>query len=708
MARRSTLIITPLLLLVVGAAGCPDDDTHPGPDAVVPSDVITPLPDGQTCTPGAVLECIEEGGQGIIVCSDAGDSTLVQNCAGSDVCVQGDCRSLGSGQICYPGTVDSCKIEGAKEAIFCNNSGTGYVEGVCVGDDGNQSMCKGGACTTCQPGFRKCAHDQLVVQCNGDGSAYEAFQECNGIDQVCTGRFCEELCVQNIKFASYIGCDYWGTDLDNAFVPGGRGYYDAQGAQYAIAVANPPDSPLAAVIEINMLEGGVITPVPYDSAGDPLPSEPLRPGELRVYKLPRRDINGTELAPKAYQVSSSVPIIAYQFNPLENENVFSNDASLLLPSSLLGREYVVMTREQTFDTLRGYLTVVAVMPGETTVSVTVTASTEEGVARAGTDDEEVIAHMAPGTTKIFTLEQFDVLNIETGAPGADLTGSRILANRRVAVFGGSEAANAPNTARCIDIDELTGEGVCEWDPDISCRNLMDCVNAGLNTCCADHLEQQLFPVKTWGASYVATKSWDRGLERDIWRIMAAEDNTKIVLVPPQAGVSVPILDRGEWFEFESAQNFEIHAQDGKPILVGQFLAAQDAPDPNIGGIANQGDAGTGDPAFMLAIPVEQYRTDFVVLVPAEYEDNYINVTAPTGAAVLVDGEEILDGFFTVVGSGEYSVYRQRLEPGTHTVTASEPAGVLVYGYDQYVSYAYTGGLDLNDINKETPFTASDD
>ena len=136
-----------------------------------------------------------------------------------------------------------------------------------------------------------------------------------------------------------------GVDLDNAFVPGGRsGYYDAQGAQYAIAVANPPEAPRDAIVEIWYKEGGEVGKVPFDVDGNPLPVEPLKPGDLRVYRLPQRNVNGTVLAALAYRVTSSVPIIAYQFNPLENEEVFSNDASLLLPATLLGRDYIVMTR----------------------------------------------------------------------------------------------------------------------------------------------------------------------------------------------------------------------------------------------------------------------------------------------------------------------------------------------------------------------------
>ena len=146
----------------------------------------------------------------------------------------------------------------------------------------------------------------------------------------------------------------------------------------------------------------------------------------------------------------------------------------------------------------------------------------------------------------------------------------------------------------------------------------------------------------------------------------------------------------------------------KPIMVGQFLAAQDAPDPNVSGIGQIEDAGVGDPAFMLIVPVGQYRTDFVVLTPKEYEDNYINVTVPLGAKVTVDGEEVPGGYFEVIAPGDYSVFRTRIDPGPHTISASEPAGVMVYGYHQYVSYAYTGGLDLNALNGGLSFGGTGD
>lgn len=628
---------------------------------------------------------------------------------------------LEPGQSCVPGTVKGCLTEGGTRAMICNESGTQFVEKDCTGPNGEESQCVDGSCTTCFPGNKRCLSDQVIGVCSDDGSEWKTFKECQSTDEtkVCRsgqgGFKCRSLCSINAKKDSYIGCDYWAADLDNAFVPGGGrgGYYDAAGAQYAIAVANPPsNAPFAANVRVLFKEGGEEKEVPVDSQGNELPSEPLEPGDLRVYRLPRRDVDGTTLSPLAYRVTASVPIIAYQFNPLENEQVFSNDASLLLPSTQLGKENFVMTREQTFDSLRGQLAVIGTRKGEvpTQVSVRVSTSTMVGEIDRGGGETEELSPMEPGETRIFELEQYDVLSLETNEPGADLTGSLIQSDKRVAVFGASEASNAPNTARCIPADgegrlEDGEEGVCEWDGETPCENLLDCVSAGFNTCCADHLEQQMFPVRTWGRSYVATKSWDRGQEPDIWRIMAKKDNTKVKLVPPQEGVSVPVLNRGEWFEFESRQDFEIHVDDeegeNKPILVGHYLAAENAPAPNVGGGQQQGDAGTGDPAFMLSVPREQYRKDFVVLVPEQYADNYANITAQTGTEVRIDGEPVMAEQFDPVGQGSYSVHRTPLEPGTHTITADEPVGVIVYGYDQYVSYAYTGGLSLRSLNEET-------
>jgi hypothetical protein len=85
--------------------------------------------------------------------------------------------------------------------------------------------------------------------------------------------------------------------------------------------------------------------------------------------------------------------------------------------------------------------------------------------------------------------------------------------------------------------------------------------------------------------------------------------------------------------------------------------------------------------------------------PANYQQNWVNVVAPTGATVTVDGTTVTG--FTGIGASGYSVARFALcannapgGTGVHTATSSQPFGIQVYGYGRYTSYFYPGGLGL--------------
>ena len=540
----------------------------------------------------------------------------------------------------------------------------------------------------CEPGATKCDGESVVLECSPDGQSWEEHALCNPVatGKVCAGGSCVPLCALAAGELTYLGCEFWPVDLDNAFVPGGRnGFYDAAGEQFAVVVSNPSHFYPAAISVLDS-DG----PVPG------LPGGALSPGELRVYNLPRRDADGTILAPLAYRFVSSIPIAAYQFNPLENVDVFSNDASLLLPTETAGTEYWVMTREQTFGELRSFLTVVAVEEGTTQVTVDVTAKTLAG--------GQSLPALAAGGSLGVEMNQFDVLNIETDEVGGDLTGSHILATKRVVVFGGSEAANAPNTNHCL-VEPGKMTGVCEWDMAQICGSNEDCTVAGLNTCCADHLEQQLVPVSAWGTVHPIAKTWPRNLEADVYRVLASADGTNVSTVPSQ-GV-IPPLNAGEWVDFESAGAFAILSD--KPILVGQFIASEQAPAPNVNGVPQPGDAGIGDPAFLLVVPAGQFMTDYVFLAPDKYEYDYVTIIAPASASVWFDCPEVLPeevetlcdplaaASFEIFEGTDWKHARLEVQDGGHRVHADAPVGVYVYGYDQYVSYGYPAGMKVQPL-----------
>jgi hypothetical protein len=541
----------------------------------------------------------------------------------------------------------------------------------------------------CSPGERRCHTDGLsVMVCNGDGTALCFEQDCAAppTEGVCATGRCIPLCQPQQK--SYMGCEYFAVDLDNARVPCGTGsageplVCDAAASQYALVVSNPHPTEIAYVTVSRKETFNTVSSAQETCAKPPvhpglIEAKALPPQGLAVFKLsPEQGVEGTVLAPLAYRVASNLPVTAYQFNPLDNVGVFSNDASLLLPVVSLGRQYRVVSREQSFEELKGFLTVVGVDRNDTQVSVTVTAPTLGGRG---------IPALNPGDTWSTTLKRFDVLNIETRAVGADLTGSHVVASNPVAVFGGSEAANVPNSDHC-DMQA----GVCQYDRTRACSSDDTCRVSALITCCADHLEMQMFPIETWGYTYSAVRSYPRGKELDAWRVVASEDGTEVVFNP---GIHPNItLQAGGWFEWESGEDFVVTAN--KPVMLAQYLMSQDAPYPG----RQQGDAGTGDPSLMLVPPVHQWRTSYVFLAPDKYVYDYVSMAVRTEGAVLLDGnplETLPDVRIADIGQTGLSAVRVGIADGFHEVLCPDRCSVMVHGYDQYVSYGYPAGLDLS-------------
>ncbi len=161
----------------------------------------------------------------------------------------------------------------------------------------------------------------------------------------------------------------------------------------------------------------------------------------------------------------------------------------------------------------------------------------------------------------------------------------------------------------------------------------------------------------------------------------------------------------------------------QPVLVADVQASQEAA-----GVV-RGLPG-GDPSLTFVPPVEQWREEYVLLTPDKYAFDFLVITAPFGAQVFIDGLPI-DGKVCESAPGDglsekvrktkdppFVVYRCQLSfpaidpdkpspsnvlpgrqnDGVHRVQSDYAVGVLVYGFDAFVSYAYAGGTQLKDIN----------
>lgn len=118
----------------------------------------------------------------------------------------------------------------------------------------------------------------------------------------------------------------------------------------------------------------------------------------------------------------------------------------------------------------------------------------------------------------------------------------------------------------------------------------------------------------------------------------------------------------------------------------------------VGDPPKKGSSDLGDPAMALAVPVTQYRSEYLFHAPTNYTENYVNVVAPSGTVVDLDGVMLTD--FEPIGASGYDLLRVRLADlpgGNHSITGDGPFGISVYGYAPATSYWYPGGLNLEAI-----------
>lgn len=617
-----------------------------------------------------------------------------------------------------PGAV-ACTTEGMIECL--GNTLSRCVDGkrTTVDDCGARSLvCAPGLlrCTPCLPNGASCEGFD-VQRCSADGQTRTKVETCDGSKGIaCRQGVCKNLCDAAAREHSNVGCEYWAVDLDNAVTSQGN----AAAQQYAVVVSNAePD--LVATVTVEEDTAAVGAPASIRTVA----TARVGPRSLEVFKLGPKEVDGsapgtfdtgthTALSRGAYRVRSDVPIVAYQFNPLENANVFSNDASLLLPTPALGggggRSYVIAGWPQTIATsenpaqnfgsdLRAFLAIVGTTP-DTRVHVKSTARIVPGGPVPG--------GVVIGGEFDVTLQPFEVLNLETGDFNADFTGTLIDSSQPVAVHVGSEASDAP------------------FFSTIATRS-----------CCADHLEEQAIPLRAAGKRYVLGRVPNRTRalaaagaaiapfdEPELYRVVSTHSGlTKITTTLPPPFDAIELDGEGSNRTIIAHQDFLMTSS--QPVLVADVQTSQEAA-----GVV-RGLPG-GDPSLTFVAPVEQWRNEYVLLTPDKYAFDFLVVTAPFGAQVFLDGQPV-DGRICELAPADgltektrgkkdppFVVYRCQLSfpvvdstkpvpldgygntgrqnDGVHRVQSDYPVGVLVYGFDAFVSYAYAGGTELKDIN----------
>ena len=190
----------------------------------------------------------------------------------------------------------------------------------------------------------------------------------------------------------------------------------------------------------------------------------------------------------------------------------------------------------------------------------------------------------------------------------------------------------------------------------------------------------------------------------VWQVIAAEDATTVNFIKHAevTGIAQPqmVLNKGQVALLEVggsvANPGDFVVQSDKPVYLMQDLSSS--------GMTNASTEQAGDPAMAQAIPSEQYRSSYVVLVPTNWIYDFFTVTKKVNTVVNLDGAPIDQAQFVRVGPidnpSEWEVARIAVADGVHTLDGNAAFGVIVLGYDSYDSYAYPGGLDQKQITPQ--------
>ncbi len=539
----------------------------------------------------------------------------------------------------------------------------------------SQTCVVGGGCRMCQPGRTLCVGNEIHT-CADDGNSTTLTRDC-GATEACMSGACVDACAVARDARSNVGCDYFAVDLDNEYGEVLGMTLDARGEQFAVVLANPSDTPVEA--QVFRSTGTVGVPVE-----ELVTTATVPPNDLVRIDLPSREVDGsngvgegtaTSLSSQAYRVRTNFPVVAYQFNPIVQSE--SNDASLLIPVPALDTKYRVIgwPTANPVEIPIGGMDIVGI-PDHSFVTIVgtafatnVTVTLGGPIVGAGT----IPATPAGGTLNV-ALGPYDVLNLESeGAPG-DLSGTVVESTLPVAVFSGGERGIAP-------IDRTAISAHPSGVPD--------------DFCCTEHLEEQVFPTSSWGQKFVITRSAVRSAhptwrEPDIYRVMADQPGTTITTNLPAPNNSFT-LGENEWREFNTDRSFTMEAS--APISVMQILVSQ-------GWVVDWKPGHGGDPSMLLYPPVEQYRDEYIFLVPDTFSANYVVASAPVGATIELDGAAITcprEPAGTINGV-EHETITCPVDGGTHRIQGAETFGITVYGYHGVGSYAYAGGSNLERIN----------
>jgi len=522
-------------------------------------------------------------------------------------------------------------------------------------------------------------HRSVIDTCTG------AVVETCAEDRACGAGVCQEPCAAAAADKSSNGCDFY-------LQPPAYRLWQGCFAAYVVNTSTVPvDLTLALGDDRLDLSNAVYEPRSNDPTQLDRHEGPVLPGKTVVVYVSDQDPakgnnntpcpkgvtpatfvepvpNGTGRG-KAFRLTTNAPVGLASIYPWGAARDSTTTATLLLPVPLWGKENMIVNGWSVVVLFKyfggnGPTTQIVASTDDTQVTVYPKRAIQGGPDVAATVD---------GVPVTYQLNRGEVVQFDQIQ---ELTGSVVVSNNPITIFGGHECALIPS-----------------------------------DTPACDYLQQQLPALAQWGSEYAAAgyRSRSGGTEPVPYRIVAARDGTKLDYDPPQPPTGAPLeLAAGETATFYAGNDdaFVVRTQDAEhPIYVAAYMTG--------GSTTPYGD---GDAEYVNVIPAQQYQSAYSFYADPTYRDtSLVIIRRKTGGVfkdVWLDCAGTLSDWKPIGVRGEYEWRRVDLARkfgkgdsfgdvtcglGLHQMQSDGEFTATLWGWDWYASYAYPGGTALRNV-----------
>jgi len=359
----------------------------------------------------------------------------------------------------------------------------------------------------------------------------------------------------------------------------------------------------------------------------------------------------------AIHVTSDNPVVVYA-HIIKSAR---SGATLLLPSNVWGREYIVPSYSSIGNTAGGGNAAITIVAADTNTTVQITPK----VASLNN------AHPANTPYTITLANPGDVYQVQF-AHNADISGTDV------------QSVSTGSGCKKIAVFSSTN-----W-------SAFGCSSASSG----DNLYQQLFPTGAWGKSFLTAPAKTR--TSDIIRVFVTDPTT--VVTKTENGITTTLsgLVNGSFYEYSTGNPTYIQAS--KPASVIQYFTTQ----------ACQNGATIGDPEMIVINPVEQTINNITVFsahknwVPANQSavtNCYLNIIIKTAATASfhINAAAPASSFIPIPGTA-YSYLQEEVTNSAVTnpvesLTADSNFIAIAYGFGNVESYGYNAGTNVIDLTQ---------